>query len=54
MIFVTGGTGLVGSHLLYELTSAGKQVKALKRETSDISQVLKTFSYLFRKSGNAF
>ncbi len=45
MIFVTGGTGLVGSHLLYELTSAGKQVKALKREASDTSQVLKTFSY---------
>lgn len=45
MIFVTGGTGLVGAHLLYELTSAGKQVKALKRETSDVKQVLKTFSY---------
>ena len=44
MIFVTGGTGLVGAHLLHELTSAGKQVKALKRKTSDISQVLKTFS----------
>jgi nucleoside-diphosphate-sugar epimerase len=45
MIFVTGGTGLVGAHLLYELTSSGKQVKALKRETSDVNQVLKTFSY---------
>lgn len=45
MIFVTGGTGLVGSHLLYELTSAGKSVKALKRETSNLQQVLKTFSY---------
>jgi nucleoside-diphosphate-sugar epimerase len=45
MIFVTGGTGLVGAHLLYELTSAGKKVKALKRETSNLQQVLKTFSY---------
>lgn len=45
MIFVTGGTGLVGAHLLFELTSAGKKVKALKRDTSDIGQVLKTFSY---------
>ncbi len=44
MIFVTGGTGLVGAHLLYELTSAGKNVKALKRETSNLNQVLKTFS----------
>jgi len=45
MIFVTGGTGLVGAHLLYELTSAGKKVKVLKREKSNIQQVLKTFSY---------
>ena len=44
MIFVTGGTGLVGTHLLYELTSKGKNVKALKRETSNLEQVLKTFS----------
>jgi nucleoside-diphosphate-sugar epimerase len=45
MIFVTGGTGLVGAHLLYELTLAGKNVKALKRESSNLQQVLKTFSY---------
>ncbi len=45
MIFVTGGTGLVGSHLLFELTKAGKKVKALKRTTSNLDQVLKTFSY---------
>lgn len=45
MIFVTGGTGLVGAHLLFELTSAGSRVKALKRETSNLQQVLKTFSY---------
>ncbi|TNF40309.1 MAG: NAD-dependent epimerase/dehydratase family protein, partial [Bacteroidetes bacterium] len=45
MIFITGGTGLVGAHLLYELTLAGKRVKALKRETSNLQQVLKTFSY---------
>lgn len=44
MTFVTGGTGLVGAHLLFELTSAGKNVKALKRETSNLEQVLKTFS----------
>lgn len=45
MIFVTGGTGLLGAHLLFELTSAGKNVKALKRETSKLQQVLKIFSY---------
>lgn len=45
MIFVTGGTGLVGTHLLFELTSAGNRVKALKRENSNLQQVVKTFSY---------
>jgi len=35
---------LVGAHLLYELTLAGKKVKALKRKTSNLQQVLKTFS----------
>ncbi|WP_167604723.1 NAD-dependent epimerase/dehydratase family protein [Maribellus sediminis] len=45
MIFVTGGTGLVGSHLLFELTKGGEKVRALKRPTSNLSQVVKTFSY---------
>ena len=49
MIFVTGGTGLVGAHLLFELTNAGKKVKALKRENSNLQQVLKTFSYYSEK-----
>ena len=34
MILVTGGTGLVGAQLLYELTSEGKKVRALRRATS--------------------
>ena len=54
MIFVTGGTGLVGAHLLYELTLAGKPVKALKRETSNLQQVLKTFSYYSDKPNKLF
>lgn len=54
MIFVTGGTGLVGTHLLFELTSAGEKVKALKRETSNIQQVLKTFSYYSENSKELF
>lgn len=45
MILVTGGTGLVGSHLLFELTQSGQKVKALRRRTSNIDWVKKVFSY---------
>lgn len=45
MILVTGGTGLVGSHLLYELTKAGKQVRAIHRRESSLDAVKKVFSY---------
>lgn len=43
MIFVTGGTGLVGSNLLLKLADRGEKVKALKRSNSDIRQVEKFF-----------
>ncbi len=49
MVFVTGGTGLIGGHLLYELVAAGKRVRALKRERSNLQRVLRLFSYY---SGN--
>ncbi|MCK4699280.1 MAG: NAD-dependent epimerase/dehydratase family protein [Bacteroidales bacterium] len=45
MILVTGATGLVGSHLLYELLKNEEKVKALKRQSSDTGHVLKTFGY---------
>ncbi len=50
MILVTGGTGLVGSHLLFDLTKSGKKVRALKRSNSNLSGVKKVFSYY---SGNS-
>jgi nucleoside-diphosphate-sugar epimerase len=49
MIFVTGGTGLVGAHLLYDLTNSGQRVKALRRPQSNTNWVRKIFSYY---SGN--
>jgi len=45
MILVTGGTGLVGSHLLYELVQAGEKPIALKRSSSDISRLNIVFSH---------
>lgn len=45
MILVTGGTGLVGSHLLYELTAAGKNVRAIKRDESHTDMVEKIFRW---------
>lgn len=45
MILVTGGTGLVGAHLLYDLTRSGSKVRVLKRTNSNIANVKKVFSY---------
>ncbi|NOU18326.1 MAG: NAD-dependent epimerase/dehydratase family protein [Bacteroidales bacterium] len=44
MILVTGGTGLTGSHLLFELTRKGHSVRAIKRNNSSIEFVTKVFS----------
>ncbi|WP_323787127.1 NAD-dependent epimerase/dehydratase family protein [Psychroserpens sp.] len=45
MILVTGGTGLVGSHLLYKLVSENEQVKAIYRRTQTLDRVKHVFSY---------
>jgi len=45
MILVTGGTGLVGSHLLLNLIRAGKKVRALHRDSSDLAAVENVFKY---------
>ncbi len=54
MIFVTGGTGLVGSHLLLSLVSKFGRVRALKRKSSDIEQVRKLFSWYRGDAGALF
>lgn len=45
MILVTGGTGLVGSHILLNLLKAGHKVKATHRKDSDLEAVKKVFAY---------
>jgi len=44
MILVTGGTGLVGSHLLYFLLKENVKVRAIHRKNSNVAIVKKVFS----------
>jgi nucleoside-diphosphate-sugar epimerase len=44
MILITGATGLVGSHLTFELVRTGHMVRALKRRGSDLAMIEKVFS----------
>ncbi|MEC8610909.1 MAG: NAD-dependent epimerase/dehydratase family protein [Bacteroidota bacterium] len=45
MIFLTGGTGLVGAHVLLKLMQNGQSVRALKRTQSKLSVVNRIFNY---------
>jgi nucleoside-diphosphate-sugar epimerase len=45
MILVTGGTGLLGSHLLLELTNEYNSIKAIFRNEKKIELVLRLFLY---------
>lgn len=44
MILVTGGTGLVGAHLLYKLTSNNEKVRAIYRTERKLNHVKNVFS----------
>jgi dihydroflavonol-4-reductase len=53
--FVTGGTGLLGSRLIYDLINSGRKVVALKRKNSDkklINRYLENNENLFWVEGD--
>ena len=53
-ILVTGGTGLVGAHLLYYLTKSGINPIALKRSTSNTQKVKKIFNYYLNQGDKLY
>jgi nucleoside-diphosphate-sugar epimerase len=54
MIFLTGGTGMLGAHLLLDLTRAGEKVRALRRKDSDLEGVKKIFSWYTPEADRLF
>ena len=45
MIFITGGTGLVGSHILLKLSQDNIPFKALKRSNSSLKVCKDVFTH---------
>ena len=45
MILLTGATGLVGSHIAFELVSKGEKIRALKRKGSSTALTEKIFRF---------
>lgn len=45
LALITGGTGMVGMHLLLHLIKSGDSVRSLKRSTSDLNLVKEVFSF---------
>ncbi len=54
MVLVTGGTGLVGSHLLLKLVSDNIEVRALYRTNEKLERVKKIFSYYSSNANTLF
>ncbi len=54
MILVTGGTGLVGSHLLYHLLLKNDSVRAIHQKNSDLNAVKRVFQYYGPEAASLF
>ncbi len=47
MVVVTGGTGLVGSHLLLDLVKKNQKIIAIKRSDKNLKNVINLFSFFY-------
>lgn len=54
MVLVTGGTGLLGSHLLVELTQQHDQITAIYRNQSKIDTVKKCFDFYLAENATFY
>lgn len=52
MVFVTGGTGLLGAHVLVELSKRNQSITALKRNSSSTKMTKAIFNFYFQDKGN--
>lgn len=54
MILVTGGTGLVGAHLLFKLVDSGENIRAIYRREKTLKRVKHVFSYFSDNAESLF
>ena len=54
MILVTGGTGLVGAHLLYQLCLSHNNIRATYRKPQKLEETQRVFSYYTKNSSELF
>lgn len=54
MVLVTGGTGMVGAHLLLHLLQKNIPIKAIRRPNSNLQSVKKVFTYYIENADNLF
>ncbi|MCW3161538.1 NAD-dependent epimerase/dehydratase family protein [Chryseobacterium oryctis] len=54
MVFVTGATGILGRIIVLELLKKGKKVRAAKRPTSNLNEVLHSFRFYVQNPDEIF